>query len=324
MTPTEPTAGESFSVDLPEVQMHVVRPNEPVTGKVVRSELCTHGGSKSAGIVRHVEIDVSGTPLAGSFCAGQSFGVIAPGTDENGKPHKVRLYSIASPSGGEDGAGNVLATTVKRVFEELGDGHKMYSGVASNHICDLEVGDPILVAGPNGKRFLLPARPEEHDYIFIATGTGIAPFRGMIADLLGKVDRNVTLIMGAPYETDLLYHEHFRMLDREHERFRYVTALSREVVGDHPKEYVDGALARGEDTVGDSIRAGDSLVYVCGIAGMELGVLRTLATMLESDPAALARYMEIEADALADKASWDRRMIHRAIKPTRRVFLEVY
>jgi len=323
MTP-EPSASESFSIDLPEVQMHLARPNEPVTGKVVRTELCTNGGAKSAGIVRHVEIDVSGTPLAGSFCSGQSFGVIAPGTDENGKPHKVRLYSIASPSHGEDGQGRVLSTTVKRVFEELGEEHKMYSGVASNHICDLQVGDPILVTGPNGKRFLLPARPEEHDYIFIATGTGIAPFRGMVADLLGSVDRNVTLIMGAPYETDLLYHDHFTMLDREHERFSYVTALSRESSGGAPKEYVGDALARVADQVKPSLLAGDSLVYVCGIAGMELGVLKSITSMLESEPAALARYIDGDEATLADRDSWDRRMIHRAIKPTRRVFLEVY
>jgi len=321
---TESTAGDAFVIDLPEVRMHVVRPDEPVVGKVVRSERCTLGGKKSAGIVRHVEIDVAGTPLAGSFRAGQSFGVITPGVNEHGKPHKVRLYSISSPSCGEDGQGNILATTVKRLFHELDEDHRFYLGVTSNHICDRQVGEELLLTGPNGKRFLLPARPEEHEYVLIATGTGVAPFRGMVQELLSKVDRKVTLIMGSPYRTDLLYHDELLALEREHERFTYVTAISRESVDGRPREYVDRAMERVAQTIRPGLVTGSALVYVCGIAGMELGVLRTLASMLEDDPEALARYIDCDSRTLADRDAWDRRMIHRAVKPTRRVFLEVY
>lgn len=61
---------------LPAVTVNVVRPTDPVIGRVVSNELCTKGGTKAAGFVRHVAIDVSGTPLAGSFVSGQSFGVL--------------------------------------------------------------------------------------------------------------------------------------------------------------------------------------------------------------------------------------------------------
>ena len=80
----------------PEAKLNVVKPTAPVTGRVVSNDTCLKG--KSNAWVRHTEIDVSGTPLAGNFLPGQSFGVIAPGVDANGKPHKVRLYSIACPS----------------------------------------------------------------------------------------------------------------------------------------------------------------------------------------------------------------------------------
>jgi len=324
MTTNTPSS-DAFAIDLPAVQMHVAKPDQPIIGKVVRSELCTLGGKKSAGIVRHVEIDISGTLMAGSFRAGQSFGIVTPGLDKNGKPHKVRLYSIASPTGGEDGSGNILATTVKRVHHELDEDHTLYDGVASNYICDRQIGDEMRITGPNGKRFLLPARPSQHDYLFIATGTGVAPFRGMVRELLDSgIDRNVTLLMGSPYESDLLYHEDFVKLAQEHERFTYVTAISRQAVDGRPKEYVDGGLNRIADDIKPSLLSGDLLVYVCGIAGMELGVLRWIATMLESDAEALARYIDCDAETLADRDSWDRRMIHRAVKPTRRVFLEVY
>ena len=47
---------------LPEAQMHLVLPIEPVTGRLVESYICTKGKSNS--VVRHVSIDISGTPLA--------------------------------------------------------------------------------------------------------------------------------------------------------------------------------------------------------------------------------------------------------------------
>src|SRR5262245_41192449 len=112
------TAHQSERIALPDVKMHLVRPTEPVVARVVRTELCT--APKAAGIGRHVELDVSGTPLAGSFVPGQSFGVIPPGNDSTGRRHKVRLYSLASPTRGEKGgeAGAIVATTVKRTIDE--------------------------------------------------------------------------------------------------------------------------------------------------------------------------------------------------------------
>jgi hypothetical protein len=51
--PTEPI--------LPEAKMHVVMPTAPVAAKIHATKLCMKG--KSASFIRHVEIDVSGTPL---------------------------------------------------------------------------------------------------------------------------------------------------------------------------------------------------------------------------------------------------------------------
>jgi benzoyl-CoA 2,3-dioxygenase component A len=49
---------------------------------------------------------------------GQSIGVIPPGTDKDGKPHYVRLYSIASSREGERPRYNNIALTVKRVTHD--------------------------------------------------------------------------------------------------------------------------------------------------------------------------------------------------------------
>jgi ferredoxin--NADP+ reductase len=328
---TPPAAGRPRStregspgtdIDFPAVQMHLVRPTEPATGVVTRNELCT-SGRKAAGFVRHVEIDVSKTPLAGNFRAGQSFGVVPPGEDARGRPHAVRLYSIASPTRGEDGEGKILSTTVKRTIDEHWDTHRLFLGVASNYLCDLHEGDEVRVTGPNGKRFLLPERPEEHDYLFIATGTGIAPFRGMVAELLqANCPSRVTLVMGSPYESDLLYHADFLKRQEEHEQFSYLTAISRERDATGRTMYVQDRLEAERERLLPLLAGERTLIYICGIAGMELGVFQTLARMLPEHE--LAQYLQVDDEAMADIRAWSRRMIHREVKPTRRVFLEVY
>lgn len=307
---------------LPAAQMHIIRPNEPGIATVTKSVLCTKS-SKAAGYVRHIEFDVSGTGLEGSCLAGQSVGVIPPGEDERGRPHKPRLYSLASPTLGEDGKGNVYATTVKRTIDEHWDDHSLFLGVASNYLCDLKEGDTFQISGPNGKRFLLPESPAEHDYIFFATGTGIAPFRGMILELLNlNADSSITLVMGAPYATDLLYHDELTELAAKHSNFTYLTAISREEHQPDGKLYVQGRLATHADHFAPILASDRTLIYVCGIAGMELGILQELARQLSGEQ--LEQYLKCEADALSDIDSWDRRMIHKQVKPSRRVLLEVY
>ncbi|MCR9076621.1 MAG: hypothetical protein NXI07_11335, partial [bacterium] len=110
--------------ELPDVTQHLVKPLAPVTGRVHATRLCTRS-RKASGFVRHVEIDVSGTPLQNAWTAGQSFGVIPAGETPDGKPHKLRLYSIAAPTGGETGDGSIITTTVKRLVDEHWESHKL-------------------------------------------------------------------------------------------------------------------------------------------------------------------------------------------------------
>lgn len=84
MTATNTTHDPAFDPELVDVEMHVVPPTAPVTGVVTANELCLRG--KSASFIRHVCIDVGGTPLEGRFRAGQSFGVVPKGVDERGRP----------------------------------------------------------------------------------------------------------------------------------------------------------------------------------------------------------------------------------------------
>lgn len=94
-------------------------------------------------------------------------------------------------------------------------------------------GDEVSVRGPNGE--LLLADVSERDLVFLATGTGVAPFRSMIdytfeegRDEFAGGRRDVWLFLGAAWEDDLPYHEEFRALAEERGNFHYVPTLSRE------------------------------------------------------------------------------------------------
>lgn len=331
MSPLEKSASDAAArhgspgPDLAEVKMHLATPVSPVMGRVVSTARCTAGrGSKAASIVRHLSIDVSGTALAGQIRPGQAFGVLTPGTDSRGLAHKLRLYSVASPTAGEDGAGNVIATTVKRTIDEHWETGSLFLGVCSNYLCDLKVGDEVRLTGPNGKRFVLPRRPAEHDYVFFATGTGIAPFRGMILELLrAGVESKIVLVMGSAYSTDLLYHEDFLTLAKKHPNFRYLTAISRESLGNgEGPAYVQDRLSTHAAELVPLLSGPRGLVYICGIAGMELGIVQRLATVLP--PVALEGYVAVDPEMAGSVASWDRKMLHKQVRPTRRMFFEVY
>jgi benzoyl-CoA 2,3-dioxygenase component A len=97
---------------------------------------------------------------------GQSIGVVVPGSDESGKPHQPRFYSIASARDGEKPNANNIALTVKR---EPG-------GLASNYLCDLEKGAGIDMTGPFGATFLMPNDPSgQHHHDLHRHGLGTLP-----------------------------------------------------------------------------------------------------------------------------------------------------
>lgn len=310
---------------LPEVRLNLATKADPVTGTVVSNTTCTNAKpGKSASFVRHIAIDVAGTALAGAIVPGQSFGVIPPGADAKGRPHNLRLYSVSSPTVGEDGAGNVIATTVKRVIDEHWETGRLFLGVASNYLCDLKPGDKVLVTGPSGKRFILPKDPAAHDYLFMATGTGIAPFRAMLLDLAkaGFPSRAV-LIMGSPYSTDLIYHRDFLDLQAKHPNFRYYPAISREKQEDGLRPlYVQDRLAAQAAELVPLLTSPRTMIYICGLAGMELGIFRTLTALLDEE--SRSAYLSIDPEVRSHPEAWDRKTLQRQVRPSRRLLTEVY
>ena len=328
-----PSLNPEFDPVLAHAEMNLIRRKEPVRGRLVKSELCMNG--KSASFVRHIEVDLSGTALEGKFKVGQAFGVIPPGENDRGRPHNVRLYSLACASWGEDGNGAVVSTTVKRVIDEHKpykkgddpDDHSLFLGVCSNYLCDVPLGTELLITGPSGKTFLLPEDPSQHDYFFVAAGTGIAPFRGFVKELFegpnGPTKSRVVLIMGSPYRTDLLYHRWFCEMASRHPNFEYDVAISREPApggSGERGEYVQQLMNRRMDDWKGLLDSNRCLFYVCGLEGMQIGLYRTLAWH------GLAHhYLRLpeEFDGV-DPNEWPAERIKRRVRPTARAMVEVY
>ena len=83
-------------ITLPEVELNIYTPKEPTQATIVENYIVTKESSPN--IVRHITFDISGTDLVDRVRVGQSVGILPPGENEKGRPHKLRLYSISSPT----------------------------------------------------------------------------------------------------------------------------------------------------------------------------------------------------------------------------------
>jgi benzoyl-CoA 2,3-dioxygenase component A len=208
--------------------------------------------------VRHLILDF-GT-VAFPVLEGQSVGVIPPGTDSAGRPHTMRLYSIASARDGERPNTGNLALTVKRVV----------GGIASNWLCDLPLGAKVEVVGPFGATFLMPDDPDA-DILMVCTGTGAAPFRGFTERRrrLAQHGRGqLYLYFGARTPEELPYFGPLRKVPSSVLEQQLV--YSR--VPGQPREYVQDRLRTNSTAIAELLRRESLHIYVCGLRGLEEGL----------------------------------------------------
>lgn len=265
----EATAGLGTAVAAPwsaeKPSVNLFTPRNPVTATVAGNFRLTDEGASSD--IRHIVLDFGGAIFP--VLEGQSIGLIAPGTDANGKPHYVRLYSVASPRDGERPGYNNLSITVKRV-EQDHDG-KPVRGVCSNYLCDLRKGDTVQVVGPYGTSFLMPNHPGA-SLLMICTGTGSAPMRAMTERRRrsrASGDGRLLLFFGARAPGELPYFGPLMKLPKEFIDINL--AFSR--IPDQPKQYVQDLVRVRAADVAAMLADENCYIYVCGLKGMESGVL---------------------------------------------------
>jgi ferredoxin--NADP+ reductase len=278
-----------------EIPWNLFSPKAPYKGSVVSKETITTKTDLVNWETCHV---VMNHDKKVPYVEGQSIGIIAPGPDKKGQtPAKIRLYSIASSACGDDETYETVSLVVKRVLEvsgrgwceysnvepgtdkEFPDAEKVYRGVCSSHICDLEKDDDVLITGPTGAEMLLPDDPKSN-IIMLATGTGIAPFRSFLRKLFhdkatkGKFEGTAWLFLGVPYSNSLLYDEEWKeMKSNFPDNFKYDYAVSDEMTTpDGKKMWVQHKVMEYKDQVWDMLKDPSTHTYMCGLKGMESGL----------------------------------------------------
>jgi CDP-4-dehydro-6-deoxyglucose reductase len=133
------------------------------------------------------------------------------------KPNKRwRSYSIASFP---DGSNEIELLIVLNP-----------EGLGTNYLFnEIQIGSQLTYRGPQGV-FVLP-KVLDKTLFLICTGTGIAPFRSMVQNILRKKipHQGINLIYGCRKKNNLMYFDELRQLEQEMQGFRYYPTLSREV-----------------------------------------------------------------------------------------------
>lgn len=269
------------------VPVNLYKPKEPYVGTVLDNYSLLADGA--IGRVNHITFDLSEGNL--HYVEGQSIGIIPDGEDANGKPHKLRLYSIASTRHGDNLEDKTVSLCVRQLQYEK-DGETIL-GVCSTFLCDIAPGSKVKITGPVGKEMLLPT-DEEANVIMLATGTGIAPMRAYLRRMFDPGERSKNpgyqfrgkawLIMGVPTTPNLLYEEDLQSyLAAFPDNFRYTKAISREQQNPSGgRMYIQDRVAEHGEEIFAWIEDPKTHVYMCGLRGMEPGIDEAMTTAAES------------------------------------------
>ena len=265
--------------DKKKVPVNIYKPKSPYVGACLSNEeLVQEGG---IGTVKHLKFDLSEGDM--HYLEGQSIGIIPDGTDEKGKPHKIRLYSIASTQHGDDVDDKTVSLCVRQLEYKDPESGETVKGVCSTFLCNIEPGAKVQITGPVGKEMLLADDPEAN-IVMMGTGTGIAPFRAYLWRMFKDKERAANpdyqfkgkawLIFGIPTTPNILYKEELEEIQEKYpDNFRLTYAISREQKNpEGGRMYIQHRVAEHAEELWKMVQNEKTYVYICGLKGMEDGI----------------------------------------------------
>jgi NAD(P)H-flavin reductase len=164
---------------------------------------------------------------------------------------------LANPNALKWASFSISSSPEQKGFLEFCVGDGSPTGV-SRKLMTLKQGEEILIRGAFGKFLLDENAPE---YVFLATGTGIAPLISMIRTLLSKnKTAPITLYFGFRYPFQFMYAEEILALQKSHPNFKCIVIASR------PDSSWAHAKGHIQDVLKDfsSPQIGQTKVYICG------------------------------------------------------------
>jgi ferredoxin-NADP reductase len=137
----------------------------------------------------------------------------------------------------------------------------VHGGIFTPHLFAMQVGDSLEMSAPLG---FFTVRDPAKEAVFIATGTGIAPFRAMAPDYLSSPhSAQLTLLFGVRHEHTIYYRDDFDALASQYPNFRFWPTLSR------PESSWTGRTGHVQAHVLEAIGDRRDLdVYICGLKAM--------------------------------------------------------
>jgi ferredoxin--NADP+ reductase len=236
---------------------------------------------------------------------GQSVGIIPPGQNAKGRANTPRLYSVASiPKPYEEDPENFdqLELCVKRV-SYLDENQDRKFGLASNHLCDRIPGKTVKLTGPLGRHFLfdLNNQSQKDQYVLMATGTGIAPFRAFIEHWVQvSKDQSSTLIIPKIWlilgvrDSDHLLYQHELKIWQQHlgDKLTFNTVCSREDTAYSRRMYIGDYVKEHRDAFWNILKEPHGKAYMCGIKGMEEGIDRCMDFLFKNQESTWSEYKD--------------------------------
>lgn len=132
-------------------------------------------------------------------------------------------------------------------------------GKGSEYVRNLKIGDKLKMGDPLGF-FTISKNDYDNDFLFVAAGTGIAPFKSIIPQMLEQgFDNKIILLFGLRSEEDIFYFDFFRNLSAQHKNFKFIPTLSQ------PKKGWQGIKGRVTDFIANNkLPYKKFKIYACG------------------------------------------------------------
>ena len=185
-----------------------------------------------AAIVLELEVDAAAAPV---FLPGQYVNIDVPESGQN------RSYSFSSAPGDQR-----IGFLIKRIPD----------GVMSAWLAGAQPGDRLDLTGPLGSFYL---REVKRPLLFLAGGTGLAPFLSML-EVLARAgsEQTVHMIYGVTRDLDLVLVEQVEAYAARLPNFSFTTVVAEAASGHPRKGWVTQHMPA------EVLHGGDVDVYLCG------------------------------------------------------------
>ncbi len=177
------------------------------------------------------------------------------------KEKATRAYSISSVPSDNKAFGLII--------------RRVPGGLCTTYMHDhVKVGDKIRVTGPYGDFY---TRDDSDEYIFIAGGSGMAPIKSIVMDIVEKgLEKKMVFFFGAVSKKDLYHTEFFKEVEKKHPNFKYVPALSNPA----PDDDWEGETGLVTDVMKRYVNDGiGKHAYLCGSPGMINACIKVLTSI---------------------------------------------